>query len=85
VFLADIPAKYVRLEIYLGQLGQDNSFATRTLLPMTVAGDPVDGWQTYKGSLDASEAGRFGFTVRAIPVHPLLASPHSLGLLRWAE
>jgi starch phosphorylase len=85
VFLADIPAEHVRLEIYMGQLGQDNSFANRTLLPMEPEGGPQDGWQLYKGTLDALEAGRFGFTVRAIPVHPLLPNSYSLGLLRWAD
>ena len=85
VFLATIPAEYVRLEIYVGQLGQDNTFANRMLIPMEPDGEPRDGWQQYKGSLNATEAGRFGFTVRAIPVHPLLPSSHSLGLLRWAE
>lgn len=85
VFLGDIPAEHVRLEIYMGQLGQDNSFVTRTLLPMQAEGAPQDGWQLYKGTLGAVEAGRFGFTVRAVPVHPLLPSSHSLGLLRWAN
>ena len=85
VFLATIPAEYVRLEIYVGQLGQDNTFANRILIPMEPDGEARDGWQQYKGSLNAAEAGRFGFTVRAIPVHPLLPSSHSLGLLRWAE
>ena len=85
VFLASIPAEYVRLEIYVGQLNQDNTFVKRLLVPMAPEGDPTDGWQLYKGTLNAAEAGRFGFTVRAIPVHPLLSSSHSLGLLRWAE
>ena len=85
VFLAAIPAEYVRLEIYVGQLSQDNTFANRMLIPMPPDGEARDGWQQYTGSLNAAEAGRFGFTVRAIPVHPLLPSSHSLGLLRWAE
>ena len=85
VFLADIPARYVRLEIYLGQLGQDNSFTNRQLLVMEPTGQSEDGWQRYQGSLDPVEAGRFGFTVRAVPVHPLLPTPYSFGLLRWAE
>jgi len=84
-FLSDIPPEHVRMEIYLGQLGQDNTFANRVLLPMVPVGEAHDGWQMYQGALDAVEAGRFGFTVRAIPVHPLLPNSHSLGLVRWAE
>lgn len=85
VFLGDIPPEHVQLDIYMGQIGQDNSFVSRELLPMSPDGPPQGGWQLYKGNLNAVEAGRFGFTVRAVPVHPLLPSSHSLGLLRWAE
>lgn len=85
VFLSDIPSQYVKLELYSGKLGQDDSFIDRDLIPMQPEGVPVDGWQLYKGKLPASHAGRFGFTVRAMPVHPLLPTSHSLGLIRWAE
>ncbi len=85
VFLADIPADHVRLEIYVGYIGQDNSFISRELTPMVPEGPAEQGWQLYRGILNAVEAGRLGFTVRAIPVHPLLPTPHALGLLHWAE
>ncbi|MDL2266416.1 alpha-glucan family phosphorylase [Desulfovibrio sp. OttesenSCG-928-G15] len=85
VFLANIPAEHVQLEIYVGHLGQDNTFINRKLLPMHPVGPLEDGWQTYQGSMLAKTAGRFGFTVRAIPVHPLLPTAPSLGLLHWAE
>jgi starch phosphorylase len=37
------------------------------------------------GEVQPSEAGRFGFTVRVLPHHPLLLDSHSLGLIRWAQ
>ncbi|MDR0826398.1 MAG: alpha-glucan family phosphorylase [Desulfovibrio sp.] len=83
--LADIPAEHVRLEIYMGPLGQDNSFVSRKLIPMVPIGLAVEGRQKYRGIIGAEEAGRFGFTVRAVPVHPHLPSAYSLGLVRWAE
>jgi starch phosphorylase len=83
--LADIPPEHVGLEIYLGPLGQDNSFASRGLIPMQQEGPIADGKQKYSGKINATEAGRYGFTVRAVPVHPLLPSAQSLGLVRWAE
>lgn len=85
VFLAGIPTEHVRLEMYIGQLGPDNTFASRSLVTMEAEGELKDGWQRYAGTLATKEAGRFGFTVRAIPVHPLLPAPHSLGLVHWAE
>lgn len=85
VFLGEIPVEHVQLDIYMGQIGQDDAFVNRTLLPMSPTGVQKDGWRIYEGKLDARDAGRFGFTVRAVPVHPLLPASHSLGLLRWAE
>jgi starch phosphorylase len=29
--------------------------------------------------------GKFGFTVRILPHHPLLRDAHSLGLIFWAD
>jgi starch phosphorylase len=84
-YLADLPPEHVGLEIYLGPLGQDNSFMTRGLISMQPEGAVVDGKQKYSGKINAVEAGRYGFTVRAVPVHPLLPSAYSLGLVRWAE
>jgi starch phosphorylase len=85
VFLADIPIEHIQVEIYGGTLAQDDSFTDRILQTMDPDGPAVDGWQTYKGILPAARAGRFGFTVRATPSHPLLPIPHSLGLIRWAD
>ncbi|MDR2076496.1 MAG: alpha-glucan family phosphorylase, partial [Desulfovibrio sp.] len=85
VFLAGIPVDHLRVEIYGGTLAQDDSFTDRLLQRMEPDGPLTDGWQTYKGVLPATRAGRFGFTVRAMPAHPLLPIPHSLGLIRWAD
>ncbi len=85
VHLADIPSDHLRLEICSGPLGQDDVFIKRTLSLMHPAGAPVDGVQAWEGSFMPEETGRFGFTVRAMPAHPLLPSANSLGLLRWAE
>jgi starch phosphorylase len=43
------------------------------------------GWHVFQGEILPLEAGRFGFTVRILPHHPLLLDSHSLGLIRWAQ
>ncbi|MGJ3523871.1 alpha-glucan family phosphorylase [Nitratidesulfovibrio sp. D1] len=85
LYLDDIAAEHVLVQLYAGPLGQDGSFSQRQLTVMTPEGERRDGWQLFSGSTRPAEAGRFGFTVRAAPVHPLLADPHSLGLIRWAS
>ncbi len=52
---------------------------------MAIREELGDGWWLFGGEVRASEAGRFGFTVRVMPHHPLLLDPHSLGLTHWAE
>ena len=69
------------------------SSAFQTASPGKVSSMPImsseattpDGWYHYAGEISPSEAGRFGFTVRILPHHPLLLDSHSLGLIRWAQ
>lgn len=52
---------------------------TQTLKP--VGGPDLNGCQRYEGTLELSRTGPFGYTVRVLPSHPLLASPAELGLV----
>ncbi|MDL2272103.1 alpha-glucan family phosphorylase [Desulfovibrio sp. OttesenSCG-928-I05] len=84
IYTAGIPLENLSVNIYAGSVGQDNNFLERSLFPMEPIGDMHDGWQKFRGQASPGEAGRFGFTVQAMPVHPLLPNKHSLGLIRWA-
>jgi starch phosphorylase len=77
--------KDVRVEIYAGAIGRDGSFETRRAVPMKPGKQAEDGVHVFKGEVTPDEPGRFGYTVRVLPSHPLLLDPHSLGLIRWAE
>lgn len=52
---------------------------TQTLKP--VGGPDLNGCQRYEGTLELSRTGPFGYTVRVLPSHPLLASSAELGLV----
>ena len=39
----------------------------------------------YHGSVNASESGSYGLSVRVIPTHPHLTQAHELRLIRWAR
>ncbi|NCC25549.1 MAG: glycosyltransferase family 1 protein [Deltaproteobacteria bacterium] len=75
----------IQAEIYAGPLDHEGAFLSRTTMPMQ-ATDTVtpDGWRIYAGKLRPDNSGRYGFTVRVLPHHPLLLDPHSLGLIHWA-
>ncbi len=85
IHTAGIPLDHLQVSSYAGAVSQDNSFLQRNLAPMYPEGEIRDGWQKFSGKLTPGEAGRFGFTVQVVPVHPLLSNQHSLGLVRWAS
>jgi glycogen phosphorylase len=73
----------ILVEIYAGPLDYEGRFSTRQTTPMHPVGPITDGWQTYEGKAAPDQAGRYGYTVRILPHHPLLLDPHSLGLIHW--
>ncbi|HKK34284.1 MAG TPA: alpha-glucan family phosphorylase [Desulfomicrobiaceae bacterium] len=74
----------IQVELYTGPLDQVGTFSKRTTAVMTKTGSTSDGWLTYSGEVSPDLTGKFGFTVRILPHHPLLLDPHSLGLIHWA-
>lgn len=84
VHTAGIDLKYIHVTAYAGAVAQDQTFLSRKLYPLRPAGNTTDGWQRYVGTVEPEEAGHFGFTVQAMPVHPLLPNKLTLGLIRWA-
>jgi starch phosphorylase len=83
VDLSGIRPEDVSVEIYSGPLDQNGNFAERYTTTMEPAA-AKDGVQVFKGKTVPKSPGRFGFTVRIVPQHPLLLDPHSLVLIRWA-
>ncbi|MFV0421887.1 alpha-glucan family phosphorylase [Oleidesulfovibrio sp.] len=75
----------VLVQIYAGPVGQDGTFTERTIYRMEPAEETAEGHRIYRGKATPAEAGRYGFTVRAVPYHPLLLDPHALGLIHWAS
>jgi starch phosphorylase len=70
----------VEVQAYYGALRPDGSIA-------------FSGWQAltsddktglYHGVIAFPESGRFGYTVRIIPNHPLIGNPLKMGLVSWA-
>jgi starch phosphorylase len=75
----------IRVEIYTGPLDHTGVFASRSTFPMNPVERTVDGWYVYRGKAMPMTTGKFGFTVRILPNHPLLRDAHSLGLIFWAD
>ena len=75
----------IRVEIYTGPLDHTGNFANRSTFTMSPDERTADGWYIYRGKAMPMATGKFGFTVRILPHHPLLRDAHSLGLIFWAD
>ena len=65
-----------------GRVGSDDVITDARTFPLKPAGgpDPEGRWM-YEGSLALDRTGAYGYTVRVLPAHPLLASGAELGLV----
>jgi starch phosphorylase len=82
VFLGSLSPQDVEVQVYFGPVKGDGTISFSGSLPLEpeVSGSNV----LYRGTLIFPDSGRYGYTVRVIPYHPLLGNPLKLGLVRWA-
>jgi len=80
VNLGSLQPNEVEVQLYFGPLRNDGSIA-------------FSGWQdlesdtaaaVYRGVVRFPESGRYGYTVRVIPYHPLAGNALKMNLIRWA-
>jgi starch phosphorylase len=70
------------VDIYSGRVDSKADFLDReTILLKDFT--PEDNKTVFRGEIPCQKVGRFGFRVRLLPFHPLLANPYSLGLVLW--
>ncbi|MDH6133127.1 starch phosphorylase [Kitasatospora sp. MAA4] len=82
VALGTLEAVDVDVQVVSGAVDETDRIGAaevQTLKP--VGGPDLDGRQRYEGTLELSRTGPFGYTVRILPTHPLLASAAELGLV----
>jgi starch phosphorylase len=82
VALGDLPPGDVAVEVVCGRVGEDDDILEPSVSAMSLdtAGGEA-GIARYVGHADLGRPGPFGYTVRVVPHHPLLASRAEMGLL----
>jgi starch phosphorylase len=76
----------VTVEVVYGRVGDDDEILGPDCNELTVEGPPgEDGVARYAGEAELGRPGPFGYTVRVMPRHRLLASPAELGLVTLPE
>ncbi|MPY62438.1 glycosyltransferase family 1 protein [Streptomyces spongiae] len=82
VGLGDLAPDDVEVQAVSGRVDSDDRIADAAGVPLKPTGGPdEDGRWVYEGPLSLDRTGPFGYTVRILPSHRLLASPAELGLV----
>jgi starch phosphorylase len=89
VALGELTPDDVCVEVVYGQATDDDDLVDPAYLALAVdpaAGHDGDGATVrYSGAIELAQPGPFGYTVRVLPRHPLLASRAELGLVTAPE
>ncbi|MEV8094060.1 alpha-glucan family phosphorylase [Kitasatospora sp. NPDC085879] len=72
----------VEVQVVAGRVDESDRISDAAVLALKPAGGPdLEGRHRYEGSLELDRTGPFGYTVRVLPTHRLLASPAEPGLV----
>ncbi len=74
----------VHVQLVHGLVGSTDELLDTSISTMAGAGTDPDGRFRYEGSFTCERAGRYGFTVRAVPAHVDAITFADLGRVTWA-
>jgi starch phosphorylase len=82
VGLGELGPEDVEVQVVSGRVDSQDGIADATTVPLKPAGGPdPEGRWIYEGPLSLDRTGPYGYTVRILPTHRLLASSTELGLV----
>ncbi|MFF2850269.1 alpha-glucan family phosphorylase [Streptomyces sp. NPDC058001] len=82
VRLGDLAPEDVEVQAVAGRVDPEDRITDGSHVPLKPVGGPdLEGRWTYEGPLTLDRTGPYGYTVRILPEHPLLASSAELGLV----
>jgi starch phosphorylase len=82
VALDELGPEDVEVQAVAGRVGSDDRITDATTVALKPAGgSDLDGRWAYEGPLSLDRTGPYGYTVRILPAHRLLASPAETGLV----
>jgi len=82
VALGELSDQDVTVQVVYGRAGDDDEIIDPSFANLELEGRPAAGAAArYAGEAALGRPGPFGYTVRVLPRHPLLASPAEMGLI----
>jgi starch phosphorylase len=84
VELGDLAPDDVKVELVYGHARDGDVLTDTRRLRLNLEGHELGSPATFHSTVKLDRSGTFGYTVRVVPNHPLLATPAELGLLATA-
>ncbi|HTW03564.1 MAG TPA: alpha-glucan family phosphorylase, partial [Streptosporangiaceae bacterium] len=82
VALGELSPQDVTVQLVYGTAGDEDQIIAPRFADLELESGPADGAAArYVGEVELGRPGPFGYTVRVLPRHPLLASPAEMGLI----
>jgi glycogen phosphorylase len=85
VALGELSPRDVSVQVVYGRAGDEDEIIDPAFADLELEGEPSDGSARYAGQAELTRPGPFGYTVRVLPSHPLLAAPAEMGLVALPE
>jgi len=83
--LGDLSADDVDVQVVSGRVGDDDTLDEAAATSLALAESYEGGRHRFAADVRLERTGPFGYTVRVLPRHELLAAPAETGLVAWAE
>ncbi len=83
VSLGDLEPGDVDVQVVHGRVRHEDDLVDTQAESLTLAESYEAGRHRFEGGVELAQTGPFGYTVRILPRHPLLASPAELGCVAW--
>jgi starch phosphorylase len=84
IFLHQLDAEDVDVDIYFGPLSFKDEFTERETVQMKAADSDGNGNHHFEGEIPCLQAGKYGFTIRVMPSRQKMETPYTTGLVIWA-
>jgi len=82
--LAGLTPDDLQVELYQGSVNAAGEIVNGTSVVMEHQGEDQQGCSIYTTDIMYASSGLQGLSLRVLPKHENLSSPHELGLIRWA-
>jgi starch phosphorylase len=85
VALGELSPEDVNVEVVYGRVGDEDEIVDPAVSSLELEAGPDGGVARFAGKAELGRPGPFGYTLRVVPRHPLLASDAELGLVTLPE